>query len=324
VLVQGPPGTGKTHTIGNLIGHLLAEGKSVLVNSQTTKALNVVKQQVVPALQPLCVSVLQSDRASREELERSVQSIADRLSMNDGTVAQAIPQLRARRAELSHQIGELREQLRAARRSEQELISFGGETYPPTDAARLVAECRDRDGWIPGAVAPGALLPLSREELTELYASNGAVTADEEANLPVLLPDLSSILAPDEYASLLATVTRLRLCDTTIPDSICRPVDCAAAEIEAAIHQVQQCLASLSGDEAGWRLALVDLGRRGDDRVWRSMLERAGQLSARVAECKESLLAVAPSWTPGMPVDEAIAACRQIAQHLAGGAGSIS
>lgn len=27
-LVQGPPGTGKTHTIGNLIGHLLAQGKS--------------------------------------------------------------------------------------------------------------------------------------------------------------------------------------------------------------------------------------------------------------------------------------------------------
>src|SRR5260221_2016035 len=38
-LVQGPPGTGKTHTIGNLVGHLLAQGKSVLVTSHTTKAL---------------------------------------------------------------------------------------------------------------------------------------------------------------------------------------------------------------------------------------------------------------------------------------------
>src|SRR6266849_26360 len=41
VLVQGPPGTGKTHTIGNLIGHLLAQGKSVLVTSQATKALRM-------------------------------------------------------------------------------------------------------------------------------------------------------------------------------------------------------------------------------------------------------------------------------------------
>jgi len=30
VTVQGPPGTGKTHTIANLIGHLLAKGQSVL------------------------------------------------------------------------------------------------------------------------------------------------------------------------------------------------------------------------------------------------------------------------------------------------------
>ena len=35
VIVQGPPGTGKTHTIGNLIGHLLAQGKSILVTAQT-------------------------------------------------------------------------------------------------------------------------------------------------------------------------------------------------------------------------------------------------------------------------------------------------
>ncbi len=36
VLVQGPPGTGKTHTIANLIGHLLAQGKSILVTSHTS------------------------------------------------------------------------------------------------------------------------------------------------------------------------------------------------------------------------------------------------------------------------------------------------
>ena len=44
VLVQGPPGTGKTHTIANLIGSFLAEGKSVLVTSHTTKALRVVRE----------------------------------------------------------------------------------------------------------------------------------------------------------------------------------------------------------------------------------------------------------------------------------------
>lgn len=65
VLVQGPPGTGKTHTIGNLIGHLLAQGKSVLVTSHTTKALRMVRSQVASKLRPLCVSVLESDLDSK-------------------------------------------------------------------------------------------------------------------------------------------------------------------------------------------------------------------------------------------------------------------
>src|SRR5205807_4640910 len=83
VLVQGPPGTGKTHTIGNLIGHLLAQGKSVLVSSHTTKALRMVRHHIVPELRPLCVSVLESDLESRKQLESAVASIAERLSRAD-------------------------------------------------------------------------------------------------------------------------------------------------------------------------------------------------------------------------------------------------
>src|SRR5262249_59005312 len=46
VMVQGPPGTGKTHTIANLIGHLLAKRQRILVTSHASKALRVVKEHV--------------------------------------------------------------------------------------------------------------------------------------------------------------------------------------------------------------------------------------------------------------------------------------
>ena len=55
IVVQGPPGTGKTHTIANLIGHLLAHNMSVLVTSHTAKALRVVRSHLVPRCVP-CVS----------------------------------------------------------------------------------------------------------------------------------------------------------------------------------------------------------------------------------------------------------------------------
>src|SRR5438105_1471207 len=80
VLVQGPPGTGKTHTIANLIGHLLAQGQSVLVTSHTTKALRVLRDHVVEKLRPLTVSVLESDIESRNQLEGSVSTIIERLT----------------------------------------------------------------------------------------------------------------------------------------------------------------------------------------------------------------------------------------------------
>lgn len=77
VLVQGPPGTGKTHTIANLMGHFLAQGKSVLVTSHTKKALSVLKEKVAPGLRSLCVSVLDD---SNLDMERSVDGITDQMS----------------------------------------------------------------------------------------------------------------------------------------------------------------------------------------------------------------------------------------------------
>ena len=74
VIVQGPPGTGKTHTIGNIIGHLLAQGKSILVTAHTAKALRVLRDKVPKDLRPLCVSVLGSDQDARRQLESAIGS----------------------------------------------------------------------------------------------------------------------------------------------------------------------------------------------------------------------------------------------------------
>ena len=77
VLVQGPPGTGKTHTIANLMGHFLAQGKSILVTSYTKKALSVLKEKITPGLQDLCVSMLDD---SNVDMERSIDGITSYIS----------------------------------------------------------------------------------------------------------------------------------------------------------------------------------------------------------------------------------------------------
>jgi hypothetical protein len=117
VLVQGPPGTGKTHTIANLVGHLLADGKMVLITSHTTQALGVLHNHIVEPLRPLCLSVLDTDIGSRRQLEVAVRSIVARLSEDADEPERQAAVLADRRRQLTEQIRTLRQRLLEARSS---------------------------------------------------------------------------------------------------------------------------------------------------------------------------------------------------------------
>jgi len=80
VLVQGPPGTGKSQTIANLMCHLLATGKRVLVTSHTSRALEVLKDKLPEAIAPLCVDAIDDNPRSSIRLEESVQKILEQQS----------------------------------------------------------------------------------------------------------------------------------------------------------------------------------------------------------------------------------------------------
>ena len=77
LVVEGPPGTGKSQTIVNLIGELLALGRSVLFVSEKMAALEVVKARLDKVgLGSFCLE-LHSRKANRRqilnELERAIQ-----------------------------------------------------------------------------------------------------------------------------------------------------------------------------------------------------------------------------------------------------------
>jgi len=124
VLVQGPPGTGKTHTIANLLGHFLAQGKSVLVTSHTKKALSVLKDQVPEAIQNLCVSVLDDTNL---DMVRSVDGISEYLSRYTSNELKRKMESSARqRAEIIEQLAGVRRKIYSIRYREFEPIVYNG------------------------------------------------------------------------------------------------------------------------------------------------------------------------------------------------------
>lgn len=78
VLVKGPPGTAKSHTLANLICHLLASGERILVTAYAPKALTVLRDLLPGNLRNLCVTAFGSSREDHRLLENSIRGILAR------------------------------------------------------------------------------------------------------------------------------------------------------------------------------------------------------------------------------------------------------
>jgi len=158
VRVQGPPGTGKSHTITNLICHLLATGKRVLVTSETERALRSLRSKFIGAAEPLsdlAVILLGNDATSLRELEKSVSAInSKKESWNKGESDAAV-------VDYERRLNEARER---RRNSENDLCTiresdvythtnkFGRYNGTLQEIAQNVVLENDRYGWFEDAV----------------------------------------------------------------------------------------------------------------------------------------------------------------------------
>ena len=323
VLVQGPPGTGKTHTIGNLVGHLLAQGKSVLVTSQATKALRMVRHHIVPELRPLCVSVLESDLDSRKQLESAVESIAVRLSRADaGSLDMEAKRLESERSELLRKLAEIRKQLMEARADEYRDIVIGGKSWAPAEAARQVVQEKDIHGWIPGPVAAVAPLPLSAAELADLYRTSVSISREDENELSGHLPDLHSLPRAEEFEASVSERNRLGMEDLDVRADLwdSHAPACPPGEIEGLAAALAHAVEPLSGREK-WKLAAVYAGKYGDvhRQPWDQLVALVRLVHWEAANAQESFLKFGPEATGDGSVKEQERIAGEIVAHCEGG-----
>lgn len=216
VLVQGPPGTGKTHTIANLIGHLLSEGKSVLVTSHTEKALTVLKDKVFKELRNLCISLLSSS-SQRKEMDTALFEIAEKSTSIDlRTTKQEIERLEQGRKDLVETYRQKQQELIHIRSLDYKDIVLSNETISPIEAAKFINKGQGKYDYIPGnSIDDTAMLPLSIDELTYLYKSNDMISSDQEAIISKGLPGIEEILSCKDFADKITTLLEL---ESTLKD----------------------------------------------------------------------------------------------------------
>ena len=197
VLVQGPPGTGKTHTIANLMGHFLAQGKSVLVTSHTKKALTVLKEMIAPGLQNLCVSILDD---SNVDMEKSVDGITDYMSKNTAhELKRQMDSLAQKRRQVIADLANTRKKLFSIINQECNSIILNGEVISPSKAAAFVLNHAEDLSYIPGSVRLYSPMPVSFTELADLYRSNESISVQDEPELACKLPKPDTLFSPIEF-----------------------------------------------------------------------------------------------------------------------------
>jgi very-short-patch-repair endonuclease len=325
VLVQGPPGTGKTYTIGNLVGHLLAEGKSVLVTSHTTKALRMVRSQIVPELRSLAVSLLENDLDSRMQLESAVSTIADRLSKTDAKSLESNTDgLRQERAKLLGRLTDLRQQLAKARSDEYRDVVVGGKSWQPSEAARKIAREAEVNGWIPGPVQADIELPLSGGELAELYAANRSISPDVESELSGQLPGPGELPSPADFEELLRQRTRLEHTNPEFRSDLWRrdKGHVSADSLKEIAIKLQRAGGVLATSER-WKLSALYAGKNGGPHreTWEKLLSLIEQVQLEAAGAQEILIQHATTLADESLLEQQEQTATEIHGHLRTGGG---
>jgi very-short-patch-repair endonuclease len=322
VLVQGPPGTGKTHTIANLLGHLLAQGKRVLVTAHTPKALKVLRDKVVEALQPLCVSVLQSDRDSQEELKKSVERINERLSGDERQLEREVQRLREERHRTLADLRDARSRLLDARQDETRPVVVGGQETHPIEAAKKVKAGEERENWIPSPVRLGETLPVSPAEVAKLYQTNSRISLEDERELTHERLDPAALPTPTQFRELVTKLRalesqNLRLRDELWSDAL-SPKDLSAFQqmLEKASEAIE-----FFREAKPWQLDAVQAGRDGDAarKTWDDLVEFIKQAWQEILECDALVVAHGPSIADERPAHELLPVAEQLVAHLENG-----
>jgi very-short-patch-repair endonuclease len=211
VTVQGPPGTGKTHTIANLICHLIGHGKRVLVTSQKEQALSVLRDKIPESVRDLSVAVLGSSTTSLGQLELSVRAIYENaVALDRAAARQGIRALDEHLTSVQRDVGALRTRISASIARERDIFTLGTIQHSPSTLGKWLADHEGELGYIPDDIEPAFPCPLSAAEIADLFRLVREITPEDRVAARRRLPAAADLPTPAELATATTELSDVR------------------------------------------------------------------------------------------------------------------
>ncbi|WP_157432845.1 AAA domain-containing protein [Actinomadura rifamycini] len=324
VTVQGPPGTGKSHTIANLVSHLVAHGKRVLVTAHKDQALAVLRDKIPDELRDLSLAVLGSSSADLTALQQSVQAITGTADgIDEERERRATEALRERLDAVTAEVLALRKRLRTSLEREQETLELDGFPRPAAEVADRLARRQGELDLIPDPVPAGSRPPLDPGELAELYALAGEIGERDARNAVLDLPPADRLPPGGRLAERWAELRRLADVLAGYRDYVADPAVLDAAGEPALARLAERCgqaARALADLQEPWLQRLRDQVVQSPR--WRELWEgHARRLGADAAECARLRAATAGAAVelPPGPPGETLALLEQARARFAQG-----
>lgn len=211
-LVQGPPGTGKSHTIANLICHLLATGTRILITAQTPRALEVLRNKLPEDIRPLAVSLLGDGVDEQRSLEESVQGITRRYDEKSAQEYREDAERFSReRQDVEEQLADLRYRRLVLREQDTRKNHIAGYVGTAAQMARQVNDEAEEYHWLTDPIPYDTSVAVPIDDLHTAVRILRRIPYDRHARLRLRRPVVGSTL-PDaaDFRSLVETEQRAR------------------------------------------------------------------------------------------------------------------
>ncbi len=328
VLVQGPPGTGKSHTIANLICHLLATGQRTLITAKTPRALQVLEGLVPDELRPLCINLLGSGLEERRSLESSVGGILRKQEEWNEDLANI------ERMELEKRLQNLREEkarvdrrLRDIRESETHAQSIAEGAYRGTAARIAEAVNRDRADfeWFSDSIPLDKTCQISANDLRSALTALRQFAPNKRRELglawPEALPSLECFanLVRNETSATEEEQNSTRGADENVADLLTKNDPPAIAAVRDFFRTFQDTRRRLVATSLSWMNDAVRDILGGNSSLWHEILRVTQDVIASV----EQLVAVADEMRIEFPDTTEIRLlhedARKLKEHLKNG-----
>ncbi|MDP3209075.1 MAG: hypothetical protein Q8M65_07990, partial [Rhodoglobus sp.] len=265
--------------------------------------------------------VVSNDLEGRAQLEESVTAITRRLNDNPDLLRRQAAQLAEQRQLLLTELERARHELFEAIESETLPIVIDGGESRVTAAAEEVRRGKGVHDWIPGPTED-TQLPLTTQEVVDLYRTNTVLASDDEMHLAQPLPDPSMFWTPDDFAGLVAVEETLMAADRAFASDLwhSQPGVDAVTSIEERIAAADAVATTLA-DAAEWEWRVLDAGRRGGGfrETWEHLLHEIGDLEQLADGAAPLLGRRGPRLADDIPIDRLRTTLRAMQQHAQGG-----